>query len=224
VGIQIQPCCCDTTCVAGTYNPIDTFILDCGFSFRDLVADLTLLDQCDIIFVGPYNAGAGATYTYPAPLQAAVKTWVEAGGRMFFTANPTATFDAGGTGNVAAYNAFLGFLGTGMQLTANIPFGCPPVADCVDVIPVSIGVMNGLAAPLKYALSGEISGGTVLAGTSIDFPILGCDIPWNMIAAEQIGDGLVVACGSSNIMGACGDPCEFFQRLCKWSIARILGP
>lgn len=227
MSIGVQPCCC-VNCVAAVDDAGmgGTYPLDPCFS-SGAATDPVWLSKSRIAFIGPFQLGAGPVYNVPAPLQVAIKAWVIAGGRLVLTSNPTATFDSGGTGNTAAYNAFLGFLGSGMQLSgANIPFGCPPSIDCAVATSAAIGIMNGLAAPLNYALGGEITGGTVLARTSTTvFPFAPCTTAWPVMAIEQIGAGLVVATGSSYILGgACGDNCELYKRLCNWSITRILAP
>lgn len=221
-GIQVQPGCCD--CVAVGYNLVDGWALTCLVPGD--ANDPAQLAAADIAFIGPWNNGCNGAYSYPAPLQTAIKDWVTAGGRLFFTANSYDCFNLGDAANVTNYNNFLGFLGTGMQLENTIPVGCPPSLDCYDAIPATIGIMNGLTSPFTYAQGGEITGGTALAATSIDVPILGCDVPHVFMAAEQIGSGLVVACASSFTLGFC-EPgtqnCQFFNRLCKWSVSRILG-
>jgi len=218
-GIQVQPGCCE--CKGVVYNSSGP--LGCLPLIGD-ADDPAALAASRIAFLGPANFSCSTSYSYPAPLQLAIKDWVTAGGRLFLTAEPYNCFTLGDPANATNFNNFLGFLGTGLQLTTNIPFGCPPIAGCFGVIPATIGVMNGIANPYDCTSAGEISGGTPLAYTSLDFPFLGCDVPNVMMAAEQIGSGLVVACGAPYEPSFCmtDGTCEFFNRLCKWSVSRIL--
>ncbi len=220
MGVQIQPCCC--SCVTGTYS---SFSLSCITTPIDLQADPGRLSECRLVFIGTVDNDCSQVFSIPAPTQTALKAWVEAGGRLYVMGDSVTCFNRDNPTNRTNYNNFLGFLGTGMQLTTNIPDGCPPTDSCYDVVPASIGIMNGLTTPMRYSLGGEISGGTPLASTATDVPVLGCDVPHVFIAAEEIGAGLVVACASSFTLGFCVPAegnCQFFNRLCDWTIARIL--
>ncbi len=223
-GIQVQPGCCECRAAYGGDDPVSGLIQCYSNLAGDILLDPALLAGRGLAFIGPRQASAGVAYSYPAPAQTAIKAWVEAGGRLFFTANPLDTFDTVPT-NSTNYNNFLGFLGTGLQLTTNIPAGCPPTLDCFDCVPSPIGIMNGLAASFRYAYAGEISGGTPLASTQIMVgSMIGCDVNRVFMAAEQVGSGLVVACASSVplISDSCGINCEFYNRLCSWAVSRIM--
>lgn len=185
------------------------------------------LGAARLALVGPRQSVCGNEYTYDAGFQSALLAWVTAGGRLFLTGEYVQCFDLAYPNNSTDYNNLLGYLGSAMQLTTNFPFGCPETGDCADATPAAIGVMDALPAPLTYTNGGEISGGTPLAYTSTIYTPNGCDVPHVLMAAEPIGDGLVVACASSNVFGfpAMCDTvgiCELLRRLCTWSIADIM--
>ena len=211
-------CCCCTLYVHGE----DSFLI------AGCVGDTTLtLDAARLALVGPRQGVCSNEYTYDAGFQSDLLAWVTAGGRLFLTGEYVQCFDLAYPSNSTDYNNLLGYLGSAMQLTTNFPFGCPETADCADATPAAIGVMDALPAPLKYVAGGEISGGTPLAYTSTIYTPNGCDVPHVLMAAEQIGDGLVVACASSQVFGLPGECdmtgiCELLRRLCNWPIADIM--
>lgn len=215
--IQTQPCCCD--CRYFPYGPGPGLVPTC------VGVGVSSLAGARLCFAGPRESLCSLTYSYDPAFQAALLPWIRAGGRFFFSADNYTCF---GAINFSNYNNLLGFLGSGMQLTTNFPDGCPYVLDCVDASSAAIGIMNGLVHPIMYKLGGEISGGTPLAYTSTLFPGLGCNVPHVLMAAERIGNGLIVACASSwlgdgfscDISGNC----QFWRRMCLWSIDRIMGP
>lgn len=213
------------TCLAVGYNVNDGGILGpgCPASVGD-ATDAGELAAANIAFVGPWAEACNASYDYPAPLQVALKTWVEAGGRLFLTADNLDCFNGGDPFNSNKLNSFLGFLGSGIQLTGSIVGGCPSLFECSEGAPEAIGIMNGLPGPFYQISAGEVSGGTPLAQTAINHPFSGCDVPHVFMAVEQIGSGLVVLSASSRVFGDCDTTgaCEFYRRLCSWSVADIL--
>ncbi len=218
-GVQIQPNCC---CRSGRYELVSG--PPCFLTDIEISGDISLLSQIDILFLGFDTGGPAAcdkVCIYPAPFQVALKAWVEAGGRLFFKSVPILCFNLPDPDNVARYNALLGFLGTGMQLSANIPLGCS--ADgCFDAASEPIGIMNGLTSPLNYNYNGEISGGTPWAKSFAPTPGTDCNVPRVFVAAEQIGSGLVVAASAFYLWNVCDSNCQFYQRLCKWTVDRIM--
>jgi hypothetical protein len=177
-----------------------------------------------LALAGPRNNSCAIEYTYDAGFQSDLLAWVTAGGRVFLTADNITCFDLVYSTNSTDFNNLLGYLGSALQLTTNFPFGCPETSDCAEASPAAVGIMDGLPAPIEYKQGGEISGGTPLAYTSTIYTPNGCDVPHVLMAAEQIGDGLVVACASGYVFSECNQTglCEFLRRLCKWSIADIL--
>jgi hypothetical protein len=206
-------CCC---CTYYTYG-FDSFVPG------DAVGQGAALADARLCFAGPLNNSCASEYTYDAGFQSDLLARVTAGGRLFLTGDNVTCFDLVYP-NRTDFNNLLGFLGTGMQLTTNFPFGCPETSDCADATPAAIGIMDGLPTAIKYKQGGEISGGTPLAQTSTVYPFNGCDVPHVLMAAEQIGDGLVVACASSYLTLDCDNAglYEFLRRLCKWPVADIL--
>jgi hypothetical protein len=210
-------CCC---CKAIFYGDGADGLGDCYGS------GTTELAQARLAFAGTRSSSCSDEFSLSAPVQTALKAWVEAGGRLFLTADNITCFNLVYATNQTNYNNFLGFLGSAMQLTNNFPFGCPETSDCADATALGIGIMEDLPAPIRYLQGGEISGGTPLAHTSTIYTPNGCDVPHVLMAAEEIGDGLVVACASSYVFGItceeAGGSCEFLTRLCNWTVARIL--
>lgn len=183
-----------------------------------------VLSEAKLALVGPRESSCAEEFALDAPTQTALKEWVEAGGRLFLTADNVTCFNLVHASNRTNFNNFLGFLGSGMQLTSNFPFGCPETSDCAEATAAAIGVMNDLPSPLEYKQGGEISGGTPLAYTSTIYTPNGCDVPHVLMAAEEIGAGLVVACASSYLFTSCDAEgfCMLLKRLCSWSIAGLL--
>jgi hypothetical protein len=180
------------------------------------------LDGARLALAGPGNNSCSSEYTYDSGFQSDLLAWVEAGGRLFLTGDNVTCFDLVYP-NRTDFNNLLGYLGSAMQLTTNFPFGCPETSDCADATPASIGIMDSLPAAIQYKQGGEISGGTPLAYTSTIYTPNGCDVEHVLIAAEEIGDGLVVACASSYLTACDTDGIyEFLRRLCTWPVADIM--
>lgn len=208
-------CCCDR-CTYFTYGD-DSFVP--GDAVGTGVATLA---EARLAFAGPLNNSCASEYTYDAGFQSDLLAWVTAGGRLFLTGDNVTCFNLVYP-NQTDFNNLLGFLGSAMQLTNNFPFGCPETSDCADATPEAIGIMDGLPAAITYKQGGEISGGTPIAYTSTVYTFNGCDVPHVLMAAEQIGDGLIVACASSYLTDCGTDGIyEFLRRLCRWSVADIL--
>lgn len=211
-------CCCDR-CTFYVHGP-DAMPL--GTCFGIEVGDLA---DARLALAGPRVNSCATEYTYDAGFQSALLAWITAGGRLFLTSDNITCFNLVYTDNQTDHNNLLGYLGSAMQLTNNSPFGCPETSDCADATPESIGIMDALPAAIQYKQGGEISGGTPLAYTSTIYTPNGCDVEHVLMAAEQIGDGLIVACASSYVFDdACDNQgiCEFLKRLCTWSVAEIL--
>lgn len=211
------PSPCNTCCTYYLDNADSDTLAGC---FGTGVATL---DEARVALVGPRNNSCATEYTYSAGFQTDLLAWVTAGGRLFLTGDNITCFDSAYT-NRTNFNNLLGYLGSAMQLTANFPSGCPETTDCAEATAEAIGIMDGLASPIEYVQGGEISGGTALANTSTIYLPNGCDVAHVLMAAEQIGDGIIVACASSYVHGTCDTAgiCEFLSRLCTWSIADIL--
>jgi hypothetical protein len=217
MGRSARQCCC---CNYYSYN-FDGF--DPGEGIGTGVAALADARLC---LAGPLNNSCASEYAYDAGFQSDLLAWVTAGGRLFLTGDNVTCFNLVYP-NRTSFNNLLGYLGSALQLTTNFPFGCPETSDCADATAAAIGIMNDLPAPIQYKQGGEISGGTPLAYTSTEYIFNGCDVPHVLMAAEQIGDGLVVACASSYFTDACDARdargiYEFLRRLCRWPIADIL--
>lgn len=178
-----------------------------------------------IVLAGPRVNSCATEYTYDAGFQTDLLAWITAGGRLFLTGDNVGCFNSTFPGNQTSFNNLLGFLGSAMQLTSNFTFGCPETSDCADASPALIGIMDALPSAIAYKQGGEISGGTPLAYTSTIYLPNGCDVEHVLMAAEQIGDGLIVACASSYVYDDLCDNdgiCEFLDRLCRWDIADIM--
>jgi hypothetical protein len=180
------------------------------------------LAAANLCLAGPSSNSCASEYTYDAGFQSDLLTWITAGGRLFLTADNVTCFNLVYP-NRTDFNNLLGYLGSAMQLTTNFPFGCPETGDCADATAASIGIMNSLPDAITYKQGGEISGGTPLAYTSTAYIFNGCDVPHVLMAAEEIGDGLIVACASSYLTDCDTDGIyEFLRRLCNWPIADIM--
>jgi hypothetical protein len=216
-----KKCCC---CTWYSYN------FD-GILPGDVVGNgVPSLADARLCFAGPLNNSCASEYAYDAGFQAELLAWVEAGGRLFLTADNVTCFDLVYP-NRTSFNNLLGYLGSSMQLTTNFPFGCPETSDCAEASPGFIGfppeylaIVSDLPAPISYKQGGEISGGFPLAYTSTVYPFNGCDVSHVLMAGEQIGEGMVIACASSYLTLDCDGPglYEFLRRLCKWPVADIL--
>lgn len=171
-----------------------------------------------LLLTGAYDGTCSEEYSWPSEIQTQIKERVEAGMRLFIPCENIHCYDLAHPGNSTRYNNFLGYLGSGLQLTANFPFGCPETSDSVAATKAEVGIMEDLPDEIGYIAGGEISGGTALAYTSTIYTPNGCGVEHVLMAADQVGDGLVVACASSYIVPGC----EFFKRLCTWSVDDIL--
>jgi len=218
LGIGGLNCCCDK-CRFFMYGD-DAMPL--GACFGTEVGDLA---AATLALVGPRNNSCATEYTYDAGFQSDLLAWITAGGRLFLTCDNVTCFNLVYTANRTDLNNLLGYLGSAMQLTTNFAFGCPETSDCADATAAAIGIMDSLPAGIQYKQGGEISGGTPLAYTSTVYTFNGCDVEHVLMAAEEIGDGLIVVCASSYVYDTLCDNdgiCEFLNRLCRWTVADIM--
>lgn len=215
-------CCCPVGFDAGAWPGIQSCI--CDRPLEHLRNNIARIDDCRVVFCGPSNMCGGAMYFEPDQY-AAIKTWVEKGGRLWcngeYNSEELTGFDCLGDDARAKINAFMTALGCSMQVghracncTCTDSHGDP----WLGINGSAKIVTTPTALPgIYHACVGEVLGGTPLNLTQPEpTGSAACFTSYPWIAMEKVGQGYVVLTGDSNIFDGCGfDNCEIAKRFVK---------
>lgn len=230
MAIQFNPCNPRCGCqLIGWINAAYGYALSCcpsgTYPYVDNVKDdISLLDDIDILFYVVAAGGCHPNYAFiDSSDWAAVRSWVEAGGRLLIGAEH---FIAGGPefggcmteASRTNLNDFLFSIGSSMAISAvSCNQGCvgffsePWYAPTVG----SAQIVSGQSW-VDIASVTEVTGGTALAETIAEGGGGACTSALTFLAIEAIGSGYVMVSGDGNIFsGACaavGTNCWLIQR------------
>ena len=177
----------------------------------DLQQHTDKMQNCLAVFLGPIDSFA------PTQMAAGpVKTYLQAGGRVFVSGEYYGSFDPTST------NTFLAALGSSMVI------GDPPKYCNCNISPQWTGTINVDVPMLAnvdaifYACTTGVSGGTWLAQTNIEgppqppgdkppyAPYDDCTEAFTFIAMEKSGKGYLIACGDSDLYSYGSSNCDFW--------------
>lgn len=238
-----QPNCCSTPLYrvgwAGDRPgapsfPSLTFTVDEATEVANLAADISRLDDCDIVFAGFMYATCHYSL-FDAGDWPSVATWVSAGGRLVVAGEyGDRPVGLGGgfcmsSANRTLFNSFLSAVGSTMVFDNNFgEDGCNP--SNLGIRPSNpparitrLDLDPGAAFPetiqvFRLAATTSITGGD--RWFNADMVV---SAKPTVVAGEQVGDGLVVAIGDGNTIWSCASSyavanCVFFTRLAYMDI------
>jgi len=215
-------CCCPVGFDVGAWPGIQGCI--CENPIVYLRDDISRIVDCKAVFCGPSSVCGGAMKFKPEQYSA-IKDWVENGGRLWCNGEYNQDgdgYDCLGDEARDKINSFMSALGCSMQVGHHAcNCGCldPEGNPWLGINGAAKIVTTPTSLPGVYhACVGEVTGGTTInrarpmqdnqGGNS---PACLSSYPW--IAIEQVGQGVVVLTGDSDVFDGCGhDNCEIAKR------------
>lgn len=192
-----------------------SMIAGCGDidPITNLKLNISPISECKVVFCGNPGNTCGNAVRFLGGDWAAVKTYIENGGRVWMNAeyngclaDPTFLAD------------FLAAIGSTISWVGGSFDGSCAMDGTRDCTPGTANIAQGLASPFRMAATGVLSGGTnVFLAPSGQ----------QMVQVEQLGDGFFFLCGDSNVAGSGGvcdysDNCTFFRRLWEYADGDII--
>jgi hypothetical protein len=181
----------------------------CTGTILNLQADVTRLAECDVVFAGN-NSTCGISPFFLAADWAAVKTYIEGGGRLFLAGEYEGCLSL-----PANFNAFLAALGSTITWVGGLHnIGCSTTGTR-DMVAGPANIAQGLTTPIRMGLTAELAGGTTVFFSPDGVP---------MLQVEAIGAGFLFVVGDGNVAGGgcLYNQCEFFERLLTYEDGDII--
>ncbi len=213
-------CCCPVGFDAGAWPGIQSCI--CEHPIVNLKDGIERIVDCRAVFCGPSSA-CGSAMQFQSAQYAVIKAWVENGGRLWCNGEYNQDgngYDCLGDEARDKINAFMSALGCSLHLghhACNCGCADPEGNPWLGINGAAKIVTTPTSLPGVYhACVGEVTGGTPINWTQPEPDYGGSDAcltsyPW--IAIEQLGQGVVVLTGDSNVFDGCAhDNCEIAQR------------
>jgi hypothetical protein len=196
-------CCCP---VAGFDGGAWTAVTACcnGMVTKDLVADISQIDQCKVVFAG-YTPGVcgGSAINFPSGDWPTIKDWIEAGGRFWLNLEHNSCPD-----DKVNIDAFL------IAMGSSITWGFTDDNAFWECTPGSANISQG-GVLFDTNRASRIDGGTSLW--------LSNGVVTS--AVEAIGDGFIFVNGDSDGFRGTGGPisrCDFKRRLWEYGDSDVV--
>ncbi len=183
---------------------------------QNLKTSLSQLSMCRVVF-GGNNGVCGEAVRFGSGDWAAVKSWIESGGRLFMCAeHSTICFSSTAQTNLAN---FLSAVGSSMSYAGGDLNGDSPACFAAYYTPGDANIAQGITfTGERFGQIDPGSGKSVWLG-SAGATVSGLGVC--AVAAEQLGNGFLFLSGDGN-HGHCSGYCDFVKRLWEYADADIL--